>query len=51
MLVIVIAVLMKTAAQAVLKPVAWDEWLRPGNALGWLQARLHSCCCSGCHGG
>ena len=36
-LVIVIAVLMKTAAaQAVLKPVAWDEWLRPGNALGWL---------------
>ena len=34
-LVIVVAVLMKTAAaQAVLKPVAWDEWLRPGNALG-----------------
>ena len=34
-LVIGIAVLMKTAAaQAVLKPVAWDEWLRPGNALG-----------------
>lgn len=34
-LVIVTAVFLKTAAaQAVLKPVAWEEWLRPGHALG-----------------
>lgn len=34
-LVIALAVSMKTAAaQAVLKPVAWEEWLRPGHALG-----------------
>jgi VanZ family protein len=34
-LVIALAVTMKTAAaQAVLKPVAWEEWLRPGHALG-----------------
>lgn len=34
-IVITLAVVMKTAAaQAVLKPVAWDEWLRPGHALG-----------------
>ncbi len=33
--VITLAVIMKTAAaQAVLKPVAWEEWLRPGHALG-----------------
>ena len=29
------AIVMKTAAaQAVLKPLAWDEWLRPGHTLG-----------------
>ncbi len=29
------AIAMKTAAaQAVLKPLAWDEWLRPGHTLG-----------------
>jgi VanZ family protein len=34
-LVIAIAIALKvTAAQAVLKPVAWDEWLRPGRTLG-----------------
>ena len=34
-LVIGVAVLMKTAAQAVLKPVAWDEWLRPATLWDW----------------
>ncbi len=30
-----VAITMKTvAAQAVLKPLAWDEWLRPGHTLG-----------------
>ncbi|MEO7255171.1 MAG: VanZ family protein [Casimicrobium sp.] len=34
-LVITLAIVMKTAAaQAVLTPVAWDEWLRPGHTLG-----------------
>ena len=34
-LVIGLAIVMKTAAaQAVLKPLAWDEWLRPGHTLG-----------------
>lgn len=34
-LVIVTAVLLKTAAaQAVLKPLAWEAWLRPGHTLG-----------------
>ena len=34
-LVIMLAIVMKTAAaQAVLTPVAWDEWLRPGHTLG-----------------
>ncbi len=34
-MVIAAAVVMKTAAaQAVLKPLAWEEWLRPGHALG-----------------
>ena len=34
-LVIGTAIAMKTAAaQALLKPLAWDEWLRPGHALG-----------------
>ena len=34
-LVIALAIVMKTAAaQAVLTPVAWEEWLRPGHALG-----------------
>ena len=34
-LVIGAATVMKTAAaQAVLKPLAWDEWLRPGHTLG-----------------
>ena len=34
-LVIGAAIVMKTAAaQAVLKPLAWDEWLRPGHTLG-----------------
>ncbi len=34
-LVIGAAITMKTAAaQAVLKPLAWDEWLRPGHTLG-----------------
>jgi VanZ family protein len=34
-LVIGLATVMKTAAaQAVLKPLAWDEWLRPGHTLG-----------------
>ena len=34
-LVIAVAITMKTAvAQAVLKPLAWDEWLRPGHTLG-----------------
>ena len=34
-LVIALAIAMKTAAaQAVLTPVAWDEWLRPGHTLG-----------------
>ncbi|MBL8311938.1 MAG: VanZ family protein [Burkholderiales bacterium] len=33
--VITIAVLLKTAtAQAVLKPLAWEAWLRPGHTLG-----------------
>ena len=33
--VITLAIVMKTAAaQAVLTPVAWDEWLRPGHTLG-----------------
>ena len=34
-LVLLLATVMKIgAAQAVLKPVAWDEWLRPGHTLG-----------------
>ena len=34
-LVIGVAIAMKTAAaQAVLKPLAWEEWLRPGHTLG-----------------
>ena len=34
-LVLLLAIFMKiAAAQAVLKPVAWDEWLRPGHTLG-----------------
>jgi VanZ family protein len=34
-LVVGLAIAMKTAAaQAVLKPLAWDEWLRPGHTLG-----------------
>jgi len=34
-LVLALAIVMKTAAaQAVLTPVAWDEWLRPGHTLG-----------------
>ena len=34
-LVIVLAIVLKTAAaQTVLTPVAWDEWLRPGHTLG-----------------
>ena len=34
-LVIALAIAMKTAAaQAVLKPLAWDEWFRPGHTLG-----------------
>lgn len=34
-LVIALAITMKTAAaQAVLKPLAWDAWLRPGHTLG-----------------
>jgi VanZ family protein len=33
--VLVLAIVMKlAAAQAVLKPLAWDEWLRPGHSLG-----------------
>jgi VanZ family protein len=35
LLVISLAVTLKTAAaQAVLKPLAWEEWLRPGHTLG-----------------
>ena len=34
-LVITLAIALKTAAaHAVLKPLAWDEWLRPGHTLG-----------------
>lgn len=34
-LVITLAITLKTAAaHAVLKPLAWDEWLRPGHTLG-----------------
>ncbi|HPT55241.1 MAG TPA: VanZ family protein [Casimicrobium sp.] len=34
-LVLLLATVMKIgAAQAVLKPLAWDEWLRPGHTLG-----------------
>ena len=35
LMVIALAILMKTAAaQAVLTPLAWEEWLRPGHTLG-----------------
>jgi VanZ family protein len=35
LLVIGLAIALKTAAaQAVLKPLAWEEWLRPGHTLG-----------------